>query len=269
MAEQRKSDSTADQSRVALVMAASRGLGRGCAEALAEAGHRLVVCSRDRSSIEETVSELKHFGTEVVGQAADVSDPAQLEGVFQLADNTFGRLDILVSNAGGPPAGAFSGVSDTQWHTAFELTLMSAVRSIHLALKPMRRDRFGRIIVIGSSSVKQPIPGLVLSNAFRPALIGMTKTVSQEVARDGITVNMVSPGRIDTDRVRTLDESRAKAQGIDYAQFRASFEESIPAGRYGTPRDVGTLVRFLASDDAGYITGQSIIVDGGMVSALP
>jgi 3-oxoacyl-[acyl-carrier protein] reductase len=132
----------------------------------------------------------------------------------------------------------------------------------------MRERGFGRIVVIGSSSVKQPIENLTLSNAFRPALLGVVKSLAPEVARDGVTVNMVSPGRIDTDRVRALDEARAQTQGISYDQYRSAFEKTIPAQRYGQPGDLGALVAFLASDAAGYITGQSILVDGGMVSAL-
>jgi 3-oxoacyl-[acyl-carrier protein] reductase len=139
---------------------------------------------------------------------------------------------------------------------------------MRLALPLMQAQHFGRIIVIGSSSVKQPIGGLVLSNAFRPALLGVVKTLAQEVAADGITVNIVAPGRIDTDRVRNLDQRRAQAEGVPVEQVRAASEKTIPARRYGEPSDLGALVGFLASEEAGYITGQSILVDGGMVSAL-
>jgi 3-oxoacyl-[acyl-carrier protein] reductase len=196
------------------------------------------------------------------GRAADV------EAVFHTLDESFGRLDILVANAGGPPPGTFLNATDTHWQTAFELTLMSAVRAMRLAVQRMQDRQYGRIVVIGSSSVKQPIPGLVVSNAFRPALLGVVKTLAQEVAATGITVNMVSPGRIDTDRVHMLDEARAKAQGISYDQSRAESERSIPARRYGSPAEIGALVAFLASEAAGYVTGQSMLVDGGMVSAL-
>jgi len=191
------------------------------------------------------------------------------EATFKSGRKAFGGLCVLGVNAGGPPPGNLEGMSDQQWQAAFELTLMSAVRAMRLALPQMRRNGFGRIVVIGSSSVKQPIEGLILSNAFRPALLGIVKSVAREVAKDGITMNIVSPGRVDTDRVRALDEMRAQNRGIPYAQVRAESEKSIPIGRYGEPRDIGALVAFLASKEAGYITGQSILVDGGMVSSLP
>lgn len=254
---------------VALVMAASKGLGRGCAEALARAGFRLLICSRDPHSLEEAASALRASGAEVVNVPADVSRPSDLEAVFEAADRSFGRLDVLVANAGGPPPGSFMEPSDDQWQLAFQLTLMSAVRAMRLAVERMQPTGYGRIVVIGSSSVKEPIPGLVLSNAFRPALLGVVKTLAREVAPHGISVNIVSPGRIDTDRVRALDENRARARGISVEEARAAAEQTIPAGRYGKPEDLAALVAFLASGAAGYITGQSILVDGGMVSALP
>ncbi len=254
--------------RVAVVMAATKGIGRGCAQALARAGCHLVICAREGKELEETVAALRSFGGKVIGVPADVARAADIEAVFRALDESFDRLDVLVANAGGPPPSAFLNAVDAQWQTAFELTLMSAVRAMRLAVQRMEARSYGRIVVIGSSSVKQPIPGLVVSNAFRPALLGVVKTLAQEVAAMGITVNMVSPGRIDTDRVRALDEARAKALGVGYDRYRADSERAIPAQRYGTPAEIGALVAFLASEEAGYVTGQSMLVDGGMLSAL-
>lgn len=254
--------------RVAVVMAGSGGLGRGCAEALARDGHAVVVCARRAEALDGTVRALRALGSDAMGVPADVAKAADLERVFAAADERFGRLDVLVANAGGPPPGTLLGLADDRWEAAFELTLMSAVRAMRAAIPRMQRGRFGRIVILGSSSVRQPLENLVLSNAFRPAIVGVVKSVAPEVAADGITVNMVSAGRVDTARVRELDEGRAKARGISYAELRASAEKAIPAGRYGTPAEVGALVAFLASEAAGYITGQSILVDGGMVRAL-
>ncbi len=255
--------------RVAVITAATKGLGRASADALARAGYAVAICARKEDQVAAATLEIERLGAPVLGVTVDVARPDELERFFALVDERYGRLDVLVSNAGGPPPGAFAAVTDEQWSSAFELTLMSAVRSFRLAIERMQPNGFGRLLLIGSSSIRQPISELVLSNAFRPALAGVVKTLAGEVAADGITVNMIAPGRVDTERVRELDERRAKNAGVPVEEFRRSFERTIPAGRYGDPAEVGAVVAFLASDAAAYVTGQTILVDGGLVRTLP
>ena len=259
----------AAEQRVALVMAGTKGIGRGCADLLVRDGRKVVVCARTAADVEAVVDELNAGGGQAHGVVGDVSDVDDLERIFAEVDAACGRLDVLVANAGGPPAGAFLSLDDDAWRRGFELTLMSAVRAIRLAVPRMRAGGFGRIIVIGSSSVRQPIAGITLSNAFRPALAGLVKNLAVELAGDGITVNMVSPGRIDTDRARSLEAARAHREGRDVEEIRHARETSIPMGRYGTVHEIGALVAFLASEAAAYITGQTPLVDGGLVPTLP
>lgn len=256
-------------SRVAVVLAASKGLGRACADKLADDGWKLVVCSRTDEGVDATVTALRERGAEATGVSADVASVDGIEAVFAHVDDTYGRVDALVCNAGGPQPGGFLSLDEEAWERGYQLTLMSAVRAMRQAIPRMRQAGYGRLIVLGSSSVRRPIPNLVLSNAYRPALAGLVTSLAVELGPDGITANMVSPGRLDTDRVQQLDATAAERQGITPEQARAASEASIPMGRYGDPADLAACVAFLASDGAGYVTGQSLLVDGGLVPTIP
>jgi 3-oxoacyl-[acyl-carrier protein] reductase len=248
--------------KVALVCASSKGIGRAAAEALAQEGTRLMLCARDAQTLEATAAEIRdRHGVQVVSLALDLRDGAAIERLVRDTVVYFGRLDILVNNTGGPPAGPFESHDDAAWQTAFETLLLSVVRMTRLALPEMRRRQWGRIVTVTSTAVKQPIPNLVLSNALRAAVTGLTKTLASEVARDGITVNTVAPGRILTDRLTSL-------YGGDAETTRREAVGEVPAGRVGEPSDMGNAIAYLCSERAGYITGTTLQVDGGLVRGL-
>jgi 3-oxoacyl-[acyl-carrier protein] reductase len=255
--------------KTAIVCGSSRGLGRACAEALAGEGVNLVMNARGFDSIftaARTVSE--KFGVEAVPVAADITHPDAPDTLAKAAHDRFGGADILVNNAGGPTPGGFLDLSDDEWEKAFRLTLLSAVRMSRAALPFMLEKGWGRIVNLTSLSVKQPIGGLILSNSLRSAVVGMAKTLSQEVAARGVTVNNIATGTFDTERIRSIFQDRANRQGITVEQVRAAQESAIPMGRMGRPEELAWLVAFLASERGGYITGATIQVDGGQFAGL-
>jgi 3-oxoacyl-[acyl-carrier protein] reductase len=257
--------------RVALVTAASRGLGLASAKALAAEGASVVICARGPQRLEEARREVQGAaasGARVEALVLDVAAAEAPHPLVGLARERFGRLDVLVTNAGGPPPGSFANLGDAEWERAFQLTLMSVVRVVREALPLLQASDQGRIVNLVSTSVKQPIDNLMLSNAMRAAVIGLAKTLSREVGGSGITVNNVLPGIILTDRQRELRGAEAARRGISFEQAIAEAGRGVPLGRIGKPEEVGALVAFLASAHASYITGTSIQVDGGLVVGM-
>jgi 3-oxoacyl-[acyl-carrier protein] reductase len=256
--------------KVAIVLAASKGLGRASAAALAAEGTRVTIGARNKQILAQAAQEIQQeSGSQVLAVPTDVTKPGDIETIVAATVQEFGRLDILVNNAGGPPPGTFEAFGDGEWQAAFELNLLSAVRLVRQVLPHMRKTGSGRIINIVSTSVKQPLDGLLLSNAIRSGVVGLAKTLSTELAPDNITVNNVCPGRILTDRVRQIYGVREKIQqGMSEEEALKGVAKDIPMGRLGTPAELGALVAFLASQQAAYITGTTIQVDGGLVRSL-
>lgn len=255
--------------KVALVTAASKGLGFATAMAFAREGASVAISSRDADAIGAAAEEIRAAtGARVLAVTADVTDAAAIEAFVQAAVAEFGRIDSLVVNAGGPPPGTFETLSDAQWLGAVDLNLMSVVRLIRASLPHLKASGNGRIVNLASSSVKQPIPGLLLSNTLRLGLQGLVKTCAEEFAPDGVLINTVGPGRILTDRVRSLDKTRAAKAGITVDEQVTRTLKEIPLGRYGTPEEFARQVVFLASPANTYVTGQALMVDGGLTKAL-
>ena len=256
--------------KVAVVMAASKGLGRACATALAAEGAQVTIGARGAQVLEKTAQEIQQATrSRVLAVPVDVTKAEDLEAIVAATIREFGRIDILVNNAGGPPAGKFESFGDAQWQAAFELNLLSTVRLVRLVLPHMRKTGSGRIITIVSTSVKQPIDGLLLSNAIRSGVVGLAKTLSVELAPDNITVNNVCPGRILTDRLYQIYHINERVQqGVSEETVLKEMAQDVPMGRVGKPEELGALVAFLASQQAAYITGTTIQVDGGLVRSL-
>lgn len=253
----------------ALVLAASSGLGRASATELAREGARVAICSREQARADAAAQEIaSETGAEVLAFECDVSDAASLEALFESATSALGGLDVLVTNAGGPPFGNFETLSEDDWDRAYALTLQSVARSARLALPHFREAGGGSILALASSSVVQPIPNLLMSNVFRPAVRALCKHLSEEFASDGVRVNVLSPGRVHTERTEALDASRAERTGKSIEEVRAETVAKIPLGRLGRTEEFGRVAAFLSSDAASYLNGVHLLVDGGMVRAL-
>lgn len=252
----------------ALVLASSSGLGFASANALATEGATVAVCSREQGRASEAADKIRSAtAAEVFAYEVNVADAESLSTLFANALKDLGGLDILICNAGGPPPGGFSALDEDKWDLAYQLTLQSVVRSVRHAL-PHLKENGGAILVIGSSSMKQPIPNLMLSNVFRPAIQGLCKTLASELAPDGIRVNCISPGRVATERIAQLDEANAKKNNLSLEEVKQRSLATIPMGRLGDPAEFGKVAAFLCSDAASYMTGSTLYVDGGSVKAL-
>ncbi len=251
--------------KTALVAAASKGIGRACALGLAAEGARVAICSRSQGDLNAAADQIRATtGAEVLAQVCDVTRADAVASLVGRVTEAFGGVDILVASAGGPPRGDFDQLTDEQWQQAFELSLLSAVRLVRAVLPGMKRRRWGRIITVQSSSVKQPIPGLLLSNALRPGVAGLMKTLASQLGRDNILVNTVCPGRILTDRF----VSGHTQTGKTVEEYLAAAAAEVPLGRIGTPEEFANVVVFLASERASYVTGVTIQVDGGVIRGL-
>jgi 3-oxoacyl-[acyl-carrier protein] reductase len=230
---------------------------------------KLAICARRGEPLQQTAQEIQTAtGAEILAIQADVSHPGDVKRFTQEAVERFGHLDVLVTNAGGPPPGDFFDLGDDAWEEAFQLTLMSTVHLCREAIPHMQRQQWGRIIHITSVSVKQPLDNLLLSNSLRLAVIGLSKSLANELAPYNITVNAVCPGSIATHRVESLILAQARKRGISVEESRRERTAKIPMGRLGKPRELAGLVAFLASEEAGFITGTAIQVDGGLVKGI-
>ena len=257
--------------KVAVVAAASKALGRASAAALTAEGATVVIGSRNKATSEQTAQEIRRAsGHSVLAVPTDLRRPEDITSLVTRAVDEFGGIDILVNNTGAPAVGTVETLSDEQWQATFDLIVLSAVRLIRSVLPSMReRAGGGRIIQIVSSSVKQPIAGLLLSNTLRPGVVGLAKTLSVELAPYHITVNNVCPGRMLTDRLRQgSGVQMRRAQGLTEEESLSELAKDIPLGRIGRPEELGALVAFLASRQAAYITGTTIQVDGGLIQSL-
>ncbi|WP_281975701.1 SDR family oxidoreductase [Halobacillus litoralis] len=253
-----------------VVTAASKGLGKATAMQFAEEGAHVLISSRSEDELEKARTEIiSKTGNENVDyQVCDVTSPLQITALIEKAVAWNGTVDVLINNAGGPPAGSFDDFADEDWQEAFELNLLSFTRTIREVLPHMKQQQSGHILNIASSSIKQSLDNLILSNTFRAGIVGLSKSLSQELAGDNILINTVGPGRIATDRVADLDASKAEKLGVPVADVQEKAAGSIPMQRYGEPEEFARAVLFLASGGNTYVTGQALVVDGGLVKAL-
>jgi len=256
------------QQRVALVCGAGSGLGQAIAQALAQEGVRVAVCGRNEDKLAQTVATIVGQGGEARAWRLDLAAPQHFDGVLDEIRQHWGDVDILVNNSGGPPPAQAQGSDAAMWQQQFSLMVSSLIQLTDKVLPVMRQRGWGRIITTTSSGVITPIPNLALSNALRMSLLGWSKTLASEVAADGVTVNVMVPGRIATERVGQLDAMKASRENTTADVIAEKSRKSIPLGRYGAPEEFGATAAFLAGKPASYITGSVIRVDGGLIASI-
>jgi 3-oxoacyl-[acyl-carrier protein] reductase len=256
------------KNKTALVLGGGGGLGRAISKALAAEGANVAVAGIGAKSIGGTEAELAGNSGKTLGLVWDFSDLAQIDARVSTIENELGPVDILVNITGGPPPTPANGQDPALWSRQFQAMVLSVIAITDRVLPKMRARRWGRVITSTSSGVVAPIPNLAISNALRLSLVGWSKTLAREVAKDGVTANIIVPGRIATDRTQFLDEAKAKREGRSVDSVVADSTGSIPAGRYGKPQEYADVVAFLASERSGYLTGAEIRVDGGLIASI-
>lgn len=255
--------------KAVLVLASSKGLGRATALQFASEGARVMLTSRNEQELKRTAEDIQQqTGQEVHYIQADVSQGEDIKRLVDATIQRFGTIDVLVNNAGGPPAGKFEDFQDEDWYKAFDLNLLSYIRAIREVLPVMKKQQSGRIVNITSSSIKQPIDNLLLSNTLRLGVVGLAKTLALELAQDNILINTVGPGVIKTDRIIELDSIKAKELGVSLEEIQETKQGQIAIGRYGEPHEFAKTILFFGSFANTYITGQTLLVDGGLVKAI-
>ncbi|MEC8960237.1 MAG: SDR family oxidoreductase [Chloroflexota bacterium] len=255
--------------RVAVIGGGSKGLGRACADSLAKEGANLVICSRNAENLDQTAKEIHStYGVDVLPVAANLSRLEDIQTLIKATVDHFGRLDILVNNSGGPPAGRAADTTDEVWHQSIDMALMFFIRMSREAVPHMKQGKWGRIVNVLASSVYQPIDNLVTSGVTRMGAVAFAKSLADEVGRDNILVNNVAPGYLLTDRMMHIFETRSNETGANVEDLLQAHSATIPVGRLGRPEELGDLVTFLTSDKNTYTTGATILVDGGVVRSV-
>lgn len=256
------------KNKVAIIGGSSKGLGKACAIALAKEGVRIVLCARESDPLEKTRQEIESLGVEVLALSIDMSSEKDNERIISETIKTFGQIDILVNNSGGPKPGVFEEISMLDWDEAYNSVLRYNIRMIKGCLPYMKKSQWGRIINITSLAVKEPAPSLVLSNVFRTGVVSLAKSISKDLIGKGITINNICPGAFKTDRAIELIRKRAESLGVSPEEVEQEALKAFPQERYQSPEELGDLVCYLASDNAGAITGTSIRIDGGISNSI-